>query len=224
MADTKRNSDGSKVKRDQIIREETDRSPSWSCRPSSLLLFSDIRSLDGSLFRGADLLTGGFPCQPVSVAGKRRGKEDDRWLWPEMLRVIKEARPRWVLAENVPGIIGMGLDDCLSDLETEGYETGTLIIPACAVNAPHRRDRVWIVANPEEQYSNGGNDNGAGRSSQVSKFRDGYQAGRTGSSWWDSEPDVGRVAHGIPRRVDRLRSLGNAIVPQVAYQIIKELR
>jgi len=96
---------------------------------------------------GVDLLTGGFPCQPFSVAGKRKGKEDNRFLWPEMFAVIKEIRPRWVVAENVAGIIRMALDDCLSDLEGEGYSTGTVIIPACAVNAPHRRDRVWIIAN-----------------------------------------------------------------------------
>ena len=92
-----------------------------------------------------DLICGGFPCQPFSVAGKRKGKADDRYIWPEMLRVITEVKSRWVFAENVPGILHMELDQVLSDLEGEGYETGTLIIPACALNAPHRRDRIWII-------------------------------------------------------------------------------
>lgn len=92
------------------------------------------------------LITGGFPCQPFSHAGKRRGKEDDRHLWPEMCRVIAETRPDWVLGENVAGIIGMELDSVLSDLENIGYSAWPLVIPACAVDARHRRDRVWIVA------------------------------------------------------------------------------
>ena len=87
-----------------------------------------------------------WPNVPISVAGKRKGKEDNRFLWPEMFRVIKEIRPRWIVAENVTGIVRMVLDDCLSDLEGEGYSTQPIIIPACAVNAPHRRDRVWITA------------------------------------------------------------------------------
>jgi site-specific DNA-cytosine methylase len=114
--------------------------------PERPALFSDIRTLDGSRFRGVTLLTGGFPCQPFSVAGKRKGKDDDRHLWPEMLRVIHEAKPRWVIGENVAGFVNMALDEVCADLEGEGYEVQPIIIPACAVNAPHRRDRVWIIA------------------------------------------------------------------------------
>lgn len=97
-----------------------------------------------------DLVSGGFPCQPYSTAGLQRGEEDDRALWPEMLRVIKETRPRWFVGENVTGFVNMGLEGALSDLEGEGYETlPPFIIPACAVQACHRRDRVWIVAHHE---------------------------------------------------------------------------
>jgi len=104
------------------------------------------------------LITAGFPCQPFSVAGKRGGKEDDRYLWPETLAVIKAVKPTWVLLENVTGIINLALDTVLSDLEGAGYATETLIIPACAVNAWHRRDRVWIICHAS---SNGFNDSQA---------------------------------------------------------------
>ena len=97
-----------------------------------------------------DILTGGFPCQPFSQAGKRRGTSDDRYLWPEMLRVIRLAKPRWVIAENVRGLLtmqnGMVFEQVCLDLENSGYEVQPFIIPAVAVNAPHRRDRIWFVA------------------------------------------------------------------------------
>jgi DNA-cytosine methyltransferase len=109
-------------------------------------IHGDIKALDGTAYRGVTLLTGGFPCQPFSNAGKRRGKDDDRYLWPQMLRVIQEARPAWIVGENVVGIIGLALDQVCSDLEAEGYEVEPIIIPACGVDAPHRRNRVWVVA------------------------------------------------------------------------------
>ena len=113
--------------------------------------YGDIRTADFAVWRDRiDVLTGGFPCQPFSLAGKRKGTEDDRYLWPEMLRVIRTVRPHWVVGENVYGIVnwseGMVLDTVCSDLEAAGYEVQPYIIPACGVGAPHRRDRCWFVA------------------------------------------------------------------------------
>ena len=112
----------------------------------------DIRTLTGESFyektglRTVDVISGGFPCQPFSLAGKRSGKDDDRYLWPEMLRVIRELRPAWVIGENVPGIVNLALDTVLSDLEGEGYSAQAFIIPACGVDAPHKRERCCILA------------------------------------------------------------------------------
>jgi DNA (cytosine-5)-methyltransferase 1 len=186
----------------------------------------DIREVRGELYAGVTLLTGGFPCQPFSVAGKQRGKDDNRYLWPEMLRVIRKARPAWIIGENVAGIVNLALDQVCADLEGEGYEVEPIIIPACAVDAPHRRDRVWILANSQRTGLEGhrrvkGNDK-EGREEQS---RYAWESGDSG--WqprqWLPEPDVGRVAHGIPNRVHRLKGLGNAIVPQVAAEIIRNI-
>lgn len=118
--------------------------------------YEDITQTDFSPHRGEiDILTGGFPCQPYSVAGERLGKEDDRHLWPQMLRAIREIGPRWVVGENVRGLVnwsqGLVFDEVHADLEAEGYEVQAFVLPACATNAPHRRDRVWFVgyANPD---------------------------------------------------------------------------
>lgn len=113
-------------------------------------IFEDITKLKGEMINETiDLVCGGFPCQPFSVAGKRKGKEDVRYLWPEMFRIIQETKPSFVIGENVAGIINLELEQVCTDLEGEGYEVQAFIIPACSVNAPHRRDRVWIIAHSE---------------------------------------------------------------------------
>lgn len=276
----------------------------------------DIRTLTKESFyertglRTVDIISGGFPCQPFSIAGKRRGQKDDRYLWPEMLRVISELRPRWVVGENVAGLLSMvqsvsaagvegrsinRLQDedyyeaiwtqqenlllmaLIRELEDLGYQVQPFIIPACAVGAPHRRERIALVAHndsgghihrkPEEQptkrgqyaqreFISGGDDvayaykNGCGGSGSQSEKRRHHDtehhtfaesendrhsnsngkekvkkicrrplANAGGRSWWAAEPDVGRVAHGVPNRVDRLKCLGNAVVPQQFYPI-----
>ena len=210
----------------------------------------DIRTLTKESFyeqtglRTITVLSGGFPCQPFSTAGKRRGKDDDRYLWPEMLRVIQEIRPRWVVGENVAGIVTLALDQVLSDLESIGYTCQAVIIPACAVDAPHRRDRCAIVAysmcngsqtglaNP--QQGGGAELRAAGccgsyvsnTDSQVRSIpmrTRGWRPGSGNNGRWPTEPDVGRVAHGIPNRVDRLKCLGNAVVPQQFYPIFRAI-
>lgn len=187
----------------------------------------------------ADLITGGFPCQPFSCVGKRTGKADDRYLWPEMLRVISESDATWVCGENVPELDGVALADVLSDLEGIGYEVQTLEIPACGVGAPHKRRRLWIMAHrtgdgPQDakgqdreplarSITPGGLD--ALRGCDLLAHANGEPMERPAIARqepdpWEAEPAVGRVADGIPARVDRLRGLGNAIVPQVAAEIL----
>lgn len=225
-----------------------------------------------------DILTAGYPCQPFSVAGKQRGEEDDRHIWPEIFAIVQAKRPTWCVFENVYGHITLGLDTVLSNLETEGYSCQPFIVPACAVDAPHRRDRLWIVGHTEDNGHKFRTDTGRegqthqqeqrpsvrGKLSRPSEnvadtdsngtewskpeYRKGCRAvessenvANTDSSgcqeqWWGEptrtehqapecgsewkpEPPVGRVANGIPRRVDRLKGLGNAIVPQIAMRI-----
>lgn len=301
--------------------------------------WKDIRTLTGDSFyertgrRTVDIISGGFPCQPFSVAGKQRGKEDDRYLWPEMVRVIKELRPTWVVGENVAGIVRVALPDILSELEACGYRTRTFLIPACAVGARHRRYRVAIVGysngtrlqtkRPEQQTTrltgtgevvadSKGQSEGrlsigteqekpgfigcckdvqhadsAGREKQYTAVQpdkerfagwgcdEGDVCNAPGkrlsdrasesvggqrtqeqkpersmwrpaesilggvvnglSSWmdgdldfiinhyWDKEPDIPRIAAGIEHRVDRLKCLGNAVVPQQFYPIFKAI-
>jgi DNA-cytosine methyltransferase len=120
--------------------------------------YEDITKTDFSIHRGKiDILTGGFPCQPYSSAGKRLGKEDDRHLWPEMLRAIREIAPKYVVGENVSGLLswngGLVFNEVQADLEAEGYEVQPCVLPAAAVNAPHRRDRIWFIAYSKSEQS-----------------------------------------------------------------------
>ena len=122
------------------------------------ITYNDITKTDFSIHKGTiDILTGGFPCQPYSSAGKRLGKEDSRHLWPEMLRAIREIQPTWVVGENVRGLTnwngGLVFDEVQADLEAQGYEVTPFLLPACAVNAPHRRERIWFIAY-NASYSN----------------------------------------------------------------------
>ena len=219
----------------------------------------DIRTLTGESFyertglRTVDLVSGGFPCQPFSVAGKRRSKEDDRYLWPEMLRVVQEIRPTWVIGENVAGIIKLALDTVLSDLEDAGYAAEALVLPACAVDAPHRRDRVAIIAyaGSERRERNARREHARESENLCSHVADadstGLQGGQQSGAFcernrqeaygpagqprcdrgelptWPAEPGVGRVANGVPHRVDRIKCLGNAVVPQQFYPIFKAI-
>jgi len=278
----------------------------------------DVKELandpDG-LIPDCDIITAGYPCQPFSVAGQRRGTEDDRHIWPYIFSIIQRKRPSWCVFENVYGHVSMGLDEVLFDLESETYAARPFIVPACGVNAPHRRDRLWIIARnvgdtkhdgsftstikrsvkeagynksegqseasqsagtsqPRDSASMEGSAkadnvayasrlhiNGSGEHSQqserqvpqlgdsrgsvnvaytASKRQQGSrlhgrpqhqtqdqvgQADRADNSsqrnahFWLPEPAICRVVNGIPRRVDRLRGLGNAIVPQIAEQI-----
>ena len=265
----------------------------------------DVKELandpDG-LVPDCSIITAGYPCQPFSVAGDRRGQEDDRHIWPEIFTIIKAKRPTWAVFENVFGHVTLGLDEVLSDLEGASYAVRPFIVPACAVDAPHRRDRVWIIArnvgntqhngspsptlqrsteeasdnitegqiktgqskgasqsgdcgsmeastrssnvananNPRQSASQGNGEDGRNKERNNIRWsgkdvadtdyprqqkqrrskptRTEHKAPECGS-WWKPEPSVGRVAHGIPRRVDRLRGLGNAIVPQIAQRI-----
>ena len=289
----------------------------------------DIKKLEAKdIKEPIDIITGGFPCQPYSVAGKQKGTDDNRYLWPDMFRVIKEVKPTFIIAENVRGIVniqdGMVFETVCSDLETEGFEIQPFIIPAAGVGAPHKRERVWIVgyskhngsltskirrgykeadAGTQKRQNQTIESEGTSRSSnneimensrrtlrQGAKFdkenaneskkenankfkrssstpkhhvadsnsngekwnksedrqgsgikQDGSdvadskrihvqgQQNRSGQeqsrreSWWEFEPNVGRVANGVPGRVHRLKGLGNSIVPQIAEEIGKAI-
>jgi len=161
-------------------------------------------------------VVGGFPCQPVSEAGRRLAQADQRWLWEPMARVIDALAPPWVIAENVPGLRGRGLDIVLGDLDRLGYRARAGSVTACAMGAPHVRRRLFILAHAASVRC------GQGRPAAMVVSEEGGRwshATPERGSWWSDEPPVARVVYGLPGRVDRIRALGNAVVPQVAEYV-----
>ncbi len=215
----------------------------------------DIRTLGKESFYEktglgtVDVISGGFPCQPFSVAGKQRGKEDERFLWPEMLRVIRELRPHCVVGENVPGIIKIAAREVVEDLEHAGYNVVVLQFEAAAVGAWHRRARCFFVGIDDLPYTESlgqqglraageprcGARSGEEKPKGVRAVCDAMPGRRdrdkrrrksqepADGRLWAAEPGVGRVVDGLPCRVERIRALGNAVVPQQAYPIFRAL-
>ena len=171
-------------------------------------VWDDVRTFDGRPWRGiVDVVSGGFPCQDISAAGKGAGIDGERsGLWSEMARVVGEVRPRFVFVENSPAIVRRGLGRVLGDLTSMGYDSRWCCLSAAEVGAPHRRDRFWLVATDTSRERH---------SSQKDEIRS-RRIGSELCNWWSSEPGLGRVAHGVAHRMDRLRCLGNGQVPAVA--------
>ena len=255
----------------------------------------DIKNVKGDEFGTIDIIVGGVPCQPASVAGKRRGTEDDRWLWPEAIRIVRAVRPRWCVFENPAGILslqgGVPFNDILSEMEREGYEVGAYSIPACSVGAPHKRERIFIVAfsasvqcragsevervlrtvpengqeydypdrpgktrdayvadtqNPDRRRADGEENSGrrdteaGGCNIEGDRQKHGAVESRLGGMSygpacrmdgyrWPAGPgeqypwEPPRIATGVKDRVARLKALGNAVVPQQVYPILKAI-
>jgi len=182
-------------------------------------IHEDIRQLNGEKYYGIDVLCGGFPCQPYSRSGKQLGENDHRDLWPEMRRVIEESRPRWIVCENSSNVLNMAFGKIRSDLEAIGYEVGEpLCIPACAINADHRRERAWICANSKNIGLQGIGEKEISRIAGLQIELTGiFESKRSRSSI--SKPGMLRSYNGIPCGVDRIKRLGNAVVPQIPEAI-----
>ena len=188
-------------------------------------IHDDIRTLRGEDYAGIDIITGGYPCQPFSTAGKRKGADDPRHLWPEMFRIIRQARPTWVVCENVAGHVSMGLDKVLSDMEGINYTGQPIIIPACAKDAPHERKRVWIVFHADSVNA-AGIERPIGENFQVEKWAATQSEQERNYRFVELEPraitprgdsyaGALRVLHGLADRGDRLAAIGNGQVPRV---------
>ena len=221
----------------------------------------NIKEIDWRRVEPVDVICGGYPCQPFSTAGKRRGEEDPRHLWPWVREAISQLRPRYAILENVRGHLSLGGTTVLGEIAAFGYDAEWRVVSAASVGANHRRDRIIIVAYPNDAGSGtsrrGDKSQGAsceqerqkhsqrrisgcsasmadtdgkqlgvdwsqvdvGQTDRSRVYDRARQEGYDGWKWWETEPDVGRVANGVPNRVDRLRGLGNAVVPQVAEVI-----
>ena len=192
----------------------------------SVPICPDIHDLKGTEYGTVELITGGYPCQPFSTAGERRGENDDRHLWSEVRRIVETARPRWCLFENVAGHITLGLDQVLSDLDSIGYTAGATVLPACAVGAGHRRDRVWIVANAKCGDAQEFRVCEGEVREEGAEASDGLVHGFDFGMGWNIESRILRGGDGVSAKVDgskRVKALGNAIVPQVAAEIIRAM-
>jgi len=190
-------------------------------------IYDDITTFDGTPYRGTiDVLSGGFPCQPFSIAGHMRGHEDERALWPEMLRVIQEIRPRWVVGENVANFAKMGLDSAFADLENLGYSVGAAILPACAVNAPHQRNRIWIIAHASGTGLQGVSESGSPRTIGTGTAQQSTRLLRTDWKKFPTQSPICTGDDGLSPKLVRLatKAAGNAAVPQLIYEIFKMLQ
>jgi DNA (cytosine-5)-methyltransferase 1 len=185
----------------------------------------DITRIDWTAVEPVDVLTGGFPCQPHSLAGKRAGSNDERDLFDEIIRAAGVLRPRFLVLENVPGLLtseaGRFFGRVLGALAACGYDAEWRVIAAADVGAPHKRERVWILAHAAGiglEESRRLRQRGGATAQGYWEANHAVDGGR-----WSTEPDVGRMAYGVPSRVDRLRGLGNAIVPHVALEIFRRV-
>lgn len=205
--------------------------------------YHDITKTDFSIHRGEiDIITGGFPCQPYSSAGKRLGKDDERHLFPEMLRAIKEIQPKWIVGENVRGLVnwngGMVFHEVHDDLEREGYEVQSFLIPAAGVGAPHQRQRVFFLAYSNSKRYSRSTSTRIEKAEGGTLFYENRECSRKDKrNYWDSWPKQPYVLlrdDGLPSGLDiktfpkirreSIKAAGNAVVPQVAYQIFKAIK
>ena len=196
----------------------------------------DIKTLTGESFyertgrKTVDVVSGGFPCQPFSAIGQRKGEEDDRFLWPEMARIIRELRPRWVIGENVVGILNMGVEQTLAELGGLGYKGGIFVIPACAMQAFHQRKRVFIIANNDsilrpsvKPQTIKCHKNVLEKQKEWEQFFIESSGNNEFEFREEDESRICRMDDGFPEDVDRLKCLGNAVVPQQIYPILKAI-